>query len=347
MLRRLGCSPDEVDLSAVISDRDVLPDLEAISQSAAEPGGLAFLHVNPPELLTSLQFMQLPRSTYRVGCWAWELDSIPPQWAAAGRLVNEIWAPTTFCAAAIARSISAPVHVVPYPIRSMQQTFDLRGELGLDATDFLVLFSYDALSSHARKNPEAAIRAFRMGLAGAADARMILKVNNLKHYPAGEQSLSAAIDGDPRIRILTTTLDEADMHGLIGAADVVISLHRAEGFGLLLARAMLAGKPVVATNWSGNCDFMNEDVAAMVPFELVSVSDPQGMYRNGRWASPAIPAAAQFLRNLYNDKDMRMRIGGAARAHADRFFGPQLDRTYRTRLEALGASRTPATAVGG
>ena len=46
------------------------------------------------------------------------------------------------------------------------------------------------------------------------------------------------------------------MAALFARADCYVSLHRAEGFGLTLAEAMALGKPVIATGFSGNTDFM-------------------------------------------------------------------------------------------
>ena len=43
---------------------------------------------------------------------------------------------------------------------------------------------------------------------------------------------------------------------LISLTDCYISLHRSEGFGLTLAEAMSLEKPVIATAYSGNLDFM-------------------------------------------------------------------------------------------
>ena len=59
----------------------------------------------------------------------------------------------------------------------------------------------------------------------------------------------------PNIRIETHTLAPEDRHALTACADIVLSLHRGEGFGLVMAEAMLLGKPVVATGWSGNTDY--------------------------------------------------------------------------------------------
>ena len=52
-----------------------------------------------------------------------------------------------------------------------------------------------------------------------------------------------------------------------------VSLHRAEGFGLTLAQAMSLGKPVVATGYSANTEFMSEENGYLVPYRLVPVAE--------------------------------------------------------------------------
>ena len=54
----------------------------------------------------------------------------------------------------------------------------------------------------------------------------------------------------------------------MAACDAYVSLHRSEGTGLTITDAMALGKPVIATGWSGNMDFMN--VANSFPVQLSS-----------------------------------------------------------------------------
>jgi glycosyltransferase involved in cell wall biosynthesis len=95
----------------------------------------------------------------------------------------------------------------------------------------------------------------------------------------------------------------------------VLSLHRGEGFGLVLAEAMLLGKPVVATGWSGNTDFMDATNAALVGYRLVPARDDRLVYR-GLWAEPDVEEAALLLRKLADDADLRRDLGRRARASA-------------------------------
>ena len=111
------------------------------------------------------------------------------------------------------------------------------------------------------------------------------------------------------------------MLSLVASADIVLSLHRAEGFGLLLAEAMWLSKAVVATGWSGAMDFMDETSAALVDWTLTPARDPQGMYDSGAlWADPDIVDAARQLSRLIADPLARTRLGAAARLRAERSF---------------------------
>ena len=104
------------------------------------------------------------------------------------------------------------------------------------------------------------------------------------------------------------------MAGLMAAADIVISLHRSEGFGLVPAQAMALGKPVIATGWSGNLDFMNKNNSALVSYSLIPVRDPEGAFQadDQKWADANVDEAAEWLRRLAGDADLRARLGAAA-----------------------------------
>ena len=135
-------------------------------------------------------------------------------------------------------------------------------------------------------------------------------------------------------------LPEADMAGLMAAADIVISLHRSEGFGLVPAQAMALGKPVVATGWSGNLDFMNKDNSALVSYSLVPVRDPEGAFdADGQmWADANIDEAAAWLRRLAGDADLRASMGAAAAKDVAAQLSPKhfAARGRRARIEAGG-----------
>ena len=137
----------------------------------------------------------------------------------------------------------------------------------------------------------------------------------------------------------------AKVKALIAAADAVVSLHRAEGFGLIMAEAMALGTPMIGTGWSGNLDFMDETCAMVVPARLVPVEDPQGIYRGQMWADPDIDAAAEALRRIRTEPGLAQRLSEAGRKRVIERLSPQAwlatmpDGVQRAALKAAAAAR--------
>ncbi len=283
------------------------------------PGVPLVVHVNAPMLAGAL--LRLPRALIRgrriIGYWAWELPTMPPDWHAGLKFVHEIWVPSRFSAAAIATIASCRVHVVPAPIGALplrRSALD-RSAFGLPDTTVIVLMSFNLASSLERKNPLAAIAAFRSAFGDRKDRLLLLKVGNPDHFPRDFANLQAAAATASNIRIDTNMLLAADHAALIGVCDIVLSLHRAEGLGLVPAEAMQLGKPVIATGWSGNMDFMDHTSAALVGFHLVQARDPRHVYdvAGAVWAEPDQQQAVAQLRRLANDAEQRIALGARGR----------------------------------
>jgi len=107
--------------------------------------------------------------------------------------------------------------------------------------------------------------------------------------------------------------------------------------GLIAAEAMLLGKPVIATGWSGNLDFMDDSSAALVPVRLVPPCDPRGVLQvaGAVWADPDIAVAAAHLRRLTDDRAARVALGAGGRRMVQARFG--LD-TLADGLRGIGVS---------
>jgi glycosyltransferase involved in cell wall biosynthesis len=284
------------------------------------------LHVNAPMLAATL--LRLPRGLVRgrrvIGYWAWELPVAPPGWTAGMAFVHEVWVPSRFTADALAALAPGRVRVVPHPVAVAPPVPAAltRADFGLPAGAFVVLTSFSLASSFARKNPLAAIAAFRMAFGDRADRVMVLKLSHTEHWPADLAVLRAAVADAANIRIEARTLPAADAHALTACADVVLSLHRSEGFGLVPAEAMLLGKPVVATDWSATAEFIDASVGLPVPYTLIPAVDPRGVFEapGAVWAEADIGAAAAALRGLAENAGRRTMLGEAARMAAARRF---------------------------
>jgi len=265
-------------------------------------------HLNPPELLAELAVLGPKRLLGpRYGYWAWELPRAPAIWVKDAALVDEVWAPSRYTAEAFAGA-RTPVRVVPHPLFA-EDYRDVRPAPRLAKFQAVALFDFN--SSAARKNPEGAIEAFRRAFGDDPTVELTVKTQNGRLFPELMAKLRA---GAPRnVRLVDATWPYARVKALIAGADALVSLHRAEGFGLSPAEAMALGCPVVATGFSGVLDFMDATNALLVPHQPVAVADPQGIYKGQTWAEPDLDAAANALRRLRADAALRAELAEAGR----------------------------------
>ena len=303
-------------------------DIPVAEATPPPPGAPLVLHVNAPHVAAAL--LRLPRGFLRgrrvIGCWAWELPVTPPDWASGVRFVHEVWAPSRFTAAALEPLLPGRVRVVPYCVASRPphpSALD-RQAFGLPPAAVVTLCSFSLASSFERKNPLAAIAAHREAFGDRADRILVMKIGHAGHFGPDLQRLRDAAGGVGNIRFETRTLPLADNHALTACADIVLSLHRSEGFGLVPAEGMLLGRAVVLTDWSGNTDFTDADTAALVPYRLVTASDPRGVFQapGAVWAEADIGAAAAHLRRLADDAPARNALGARAQVAARQRLGP-------------------------
>lgn len=337
-LRAGGMPVVAIDLSsAMMQDRN-RDDFAFEDGSRAFGSGTLIVHINAPWLPFALLLLgrRLLRGKRIVGYWHWELPVLPREWKAGFDFVDEIWVPSEFVAQAVRSSKGHKlVRVIPHPlVNSGTRTLEPQRRSGSEV--FTVLVVFNMASGLSRKNPIGAVAAFRSAFANDLGARLIIKVTNAFLYAEGYQQLIKATAQLGNVELEVKSLNADEMNNLYKAADVVLSLHRSEGFGMVIVEAMLHGLPVVATNWSGNCDFLNVSNGMPVRYTLVPAFDPQGEYAqaDALWAEPDIGDASEKLAILRRDPQLRTRLGRRAREDAVRLFGQE---GYRQAVnDALG-----------
>jgi glycosyltransferase involved in cell wall biosynthesis len=263
------------------------------------------------------------RDRYNIGYWAWELEDFPEDYLPAFKHYDEIWTISSFCHDAISRKAAVPVIRMPLVVHPAETAGCGCEYFGLRPDEFLFLSAFDIRSVFRRKNPLGTIEAFRLALSRLPDSRLILKVNNACHFPAQMQEIRTACAGLP-VTVMDSVMSRAEVNDLIAGSDCVVSLHRSEGFGLVLAEAMYLGKPVVATAYSGNLDFTHPDTAFLIGGEITEVGPDAGPYpAMSRWMEPDISAAAEALAVVRNDAPLRERIASRGQDYVRRNFSPE------------------------
>lgn len=277
------------------------------------PYGVNLIFVNPDYLddaIASIGQEHLA-GRYTIACWFWELEKFPEEWLPALRLVDEIMVSSEFIGKVIRSVTNKPVLHVPLPVGEIADSGLERSDFGLDADAFIFLNSFDFNSFLPRKNPLAVIEAFRRAFANVeVNVRLLIKSSNGHRHPDKLRELLNAAAVDQRILIRDEVIDRSDVQSLQRCADAYVSLHRAEGFGLGLAECMRLGKPVIATAWSGNMEFMTPDNSCLVNYRLVPVGEGEYLHHTGQsWADPDIDHAAMCMRRLVQDRGYATKIG--------------------------------------
>ena len=302
--------------------------------------GAWIFHLNPPELLAALACLG-PKQLLgpRYGYWAWELPRAPVRWRRDAALVDEVWAPSRYTADAL-QGAASPVRVVPHPLFLEDYAKVIPAPR---RAAFQGVSVFDFNSSLARKNPQGAITAWARAFGGDPACELTMKTQNGALFPQALAALRAAAPAN--VRLVDEVWPYAEVQSLIAGADVLMSLHRAEGFGLTPAEAMALGTPVLATGFSGVLDFMDETCALLVPFEPTAVVDTQGVYRGDQaWAEPDVVEAGEALTRLRGDPALGARLAAAGRTRVVERLSPQawfttLPATVKT--AAMAAARTP------
>lgn len=250
---------------------------------------------------------------------AWELSKYPDEWARKLDRFDGIWALSKFTCDSIAKSVSKPVAHVPLAIHPQVPPPLGRRAFGIPEDCYTFMFFFDFTSYFERKNPMAVLEAFKILLAErpSANIRLIMKTNHSNANPDPRTRLLHELETfRDQVVLLDYTMKDTEIKALHSCCDAFVSLHRSEGFGMGLAEAMFFGKAVIGTNYSGNTDFMTDETAFLVDYELIPVAEDAYPHAAGQvWADADVRQAADHMVRLVDDPAIGRAKGKAASRH--------------------------------
>jgi len=348
-MRAVGAVPKVVDIYKLSPRTDPSLIVELQDHLGDGLGSVNVLHINGDEIEQAIAHLGgLPKGSFNVIYPAWELPRYPAIWARQLERFDEVWAPSKFIAESISEAVSVPVHHMPLACEAKMRAFHGRSHFGIPESSFAFLYFFDFTSFIARKNPMAVVEAFSRAFAacGEPDACLVLKLNRgslaAEDYAAFVEQMQRRRE---RIVLIDATLTDDEIRNLVRCCDAFVSLHRSEGFGRGMSEAMSLGRPVIATGWSGNLDFMDADTACLVDARLVPVGpDEYPHWEDQQWADPDIDQAAGYMAKMIRDRRWAANLGArASRRLRVEFSYRARGLAYAERLMTLTERATNAT----
>ena len=309
------------------------------------------IHINPHTVIniygSSINYYEyLAKHTaylsghYNIGYWVWELDDTPDYWKEIAKYVHEIWTPSDFVMRSVSKNVAVPVNRIPHCINAVNPNgsanIEKRAEFKIPEDVYLFLFIFDFGSYIERKNPFGVIDAFKKAFSPCDKAMLFIKTYHTAFNRQKFYELLNAIRGY-NITVSDAVLPREGIYSLMQACDCYVSLHRSEGFGLTIAEAMGMGKPVIATGYSGNMDFMNMDNSYPVNYKLTMLEENYGVYEKGNfWAEPDMNHAADLMRAAFENKDEYKYVGIKGKNYIKNHFSPEpVGKMYKARLNKI------------
>jgi glycosyltransferase involved in cell wall biosynthesis len=295
-------------------------DLTFKNFSDTAPYSINLVQVSPStsEILHFFEYFEysLFKGKYNILYVAWESETLPEDYIVNINLFDEVWTPSEYCKKCLEKFIALPIHIIPHPI-----DIDLKSTEDPDALNFYdndlfnFLFIFDYNSSIERKNVINLIEIFKDTFdKDDNNAFLTIKTSKSDRFATEKKSILQTVGCSKKIRIVEKIFDKNALNHIINNCDSYISLHRSEGFGLTLAEAMYLGKPTIATGYSGNLQFMNNENSFLIEAIKTSYGSNDLNYNSDTiWSEPSLQKASEFLKKVYSGEDDVVKIAEKGR----------------------------------
>jgi glycosyltransferase involved in cell wall biosynthesis len=279
---------------------------------AAPPSPLApGIGLGPIELMTTVV------GSRRIACVVWETTIMPPDKVKILQSMDEVWVPSSWGRQLLVNNGIAADRAGVVPEGVDVERFSPAEEARGGACPFRFLF---VGKWEGRKGVELLIDAYREEF--RPDEPVELVLHGWNPYVRGfnlEANIRRAVGGRRTPPIVAShPVTEDALSRLYNSCDAFVLPTRAEGWGLPITEAMACGLPVIVTDYSAPVDYLNDDIAYMIPVEeLVPVHDPYFFPSGsalGVWAQPDAGALRKLMRRVYENPEEAREKGRRARA---------------------------------
>lgn len=289
--------------------------------------------------------VHLNPSKYNIGYAAWETDSLPTHWVENINQLDEIWAPCKHNVEVFKNSgVKIPIFCIPHPFIPGDKidTPSIIPDIYKDYYKFYSVFQWTA-----RKNPEEFFKAYLTEF--GVDEKVILIFKTYLKTPGDEQERIKIkehvniikhhlnINEFPKMLLVNDLLSRDQMVSLHKESDCYISMHRAEGFGMPIMEAMLAGNPVITTGYGGPEDFVKHN-GLLIDYSMTPVYGMPWEIYNAHmlWADPDIMDAREHMRYVFEYQETAKLLGELGRKRVTGKFSLQtIGEKMKHRLEEI------------
>jgi glycosyltransferase involved in cell wall biosynthesis len=314
---------------------------ELLTQKINSPIQIYNINADQLGLVRNHLKRKINNSAYKINMPFWELSKFPQPWLKNYQGINEVWAASRFIQATLQKVLSIPVFWLPPAVTLTKFAPRSRRYFELPQNAFLFHYNFDFSSFATRKNPQAAIKAYRLAFRNyqtVIDTALVIKTRGYDPKGKSLAQLQEFTANEPDIYILNQDMTYDETLALINCCDCYISLHRSEGFGYTPAEAMLLEKPVIATDYSGTKDFINQDTGFPVNYQLIPVKENEyPFWQDQTWAEPDLNHAAWLMRKMITDEAQTKAIACQGKAKILNDYSlEKIGKLYRARLKEIG-----------
>ncbi len=345
-------APDERFVAAMLTRPEMTRTWRHILERRPRGGLQVIFH--PPYRTRGVSFLghlrvSCPDFEAQVAFTMFETDRLPAGWADQLNVMDEVWVPSEFNVETFVRSgvERRKMRVVPLgidsePFANPTDVYEIPGRRGFN---FLSIFDWTL-----RKGWDVLIDAWLRAFSAADDVSLTIRAYRaIKDQPPIREQIEGRIRAlgidpaeAPEIILIEDFVCDEDMPALFAAADAFVLPTRGEGWGMPLIEAMASGLPTIATRWSAQLEFMNDDNSWLIDVPALSPVDPEQTRLNSfyesdhLWAEPDPDHLVAIMREIVADPAAARAKGARAQAEiAARFSADEAARILRDHAAAV------------